>query len=112
MASKGLELIVGARSDPDWGPVLIVGSGGVLAEAMRDIRVLQPDASPEEIVSQFHQLRAAFAYADFAVRRRSMSEAVAHADATLGHFIRSRRNRRNRHQSADRLRAGQGRGCA
>ena len=45
MGKKGLELIVGARNDQDWGPVLLVGSGGVLAEAMEDVRILPRGSS-------------------------------------------------------------------
>lgn len=34
--SKGIELIVGSSSDPQFGPVLLFGSGGVLVEIFRD----------------------------------------------------------------------------
>jgi acyl-CoA synthetase (NDP forming) len=33
----GIELIVGVSTDPVLGPVLIVGAGGVTAEAVRDV---------------------------------------------------------------------------
>ena len=52
MARKGIELIVGARNDPQWGPVLMVGSGGVLAEAMNDVLLLPPDLSPDQKLSK------------------------------------------------------------
>ena len=32
MARPGVELILGARNDKDWGPVLVIGLGGVFAE--------------------------------------------------------------------------------
>jgi acyl-CoA synthetase (NDP forming) len=35
--SDGIELIVGVNRDPRFGPVAVVGLGGVLAEALRDI---------------------------------------------------------------------------
>jgi acyl-CoA synthetase (NDP forming) len=37
MAPPGVELIVGARRDPEFGPVLIVGMGGVTAELQSDV---------------------------------------------------------------------------
>lgn len=42
MAEDGVELIVGGRRDPVFGPVAMVGSGGIYTEVMRDaaIRVL------------------------------------------------------------------------
>lgn len=37
MARSGLELLVGARQDPIFGPIVAFGSGGVLVEATRDV---------------------------------------------------------------------------
>ncbi|TAK01888.1 MAG: CoA-binding protein [Chloroflexota bacterium] len=39
MASRGLEMIVGGRRDPQVGPLVVVGLGGVLAEALDDVAV-------------------------------------------------------------------------
>jgi len=36
MLRGGVELVVGAKGDPQFGPVLLVGLGGVLVEIMRD----------------------------------------------------------------------------
>ena len=37
--SRGLELLVGGRRDPSFGPVVLVGLGGVLAELLRDVSI-------------------------------------------------------------------------
>lgn len=44
---SGVELLLGARTDPIYGPMLMVGIGGVAAEAMRDtaIKLLPIDAA-------------------------------------------------------------------
>jgi acetate---CoA ligase (ADP-forming) len=39
MAPQGVELIVGARRDPQFGPLVLVGIGGVLAEVLDDVVV-------------------------------------------------------------------------
>lgn len=59
MSPPGLEMVVAARRDPDWGPVLMLGVGGIWIEALRDIRLLACDCSEEEIVQELHQLKAA-----------------------------------------------------
>lgn len=57
MADMGLELIVGARNDLKWGPVLMIGAGGVLAEAMGDTRLIAPDLTRAAIEEELNHLR-------------------------------------------------------
>lgn len=59
MSTMGLELIVGGRNDPDWGPIVLAGFGGVQAEILKDVRLLPPDLSVEEIVAELNRLKSA-----------------------------------------------------
>jgi len=59
MAGRGVELIVGARNDPHWGPVILVGFGGVAAELLHDVRLLPPDLPHDAIVAEIRKLRMA-----------------------------------------------------
>jgi acetate---CoA ligase (ADP-forming) len=59
MAKGGLEMIVGARRDRDWGPVVVIGLGGIWAEALQDILVLPPDLDPAELGTALKTLKAA-----------------------------------------------------
>ena len=36
VSKKGVEIILGAKQDPDFGPVILFGMGGVAAEVMKD----------------------------------------------------------------------------
>ena len=36
LAGEGVEVIVGARRDPVFGPIIVIGSGGIYTEVMRD----------------------------------------------------------------------------
>jgi len=57
MGARGVELIVGARNDPAWGPILLVGFGGVTAELLRDVRLLPHDLPPAAIADALRGLR-------------------------------------------------------
>ena len=59
MAAKGLELMIGAKRDALWGPVLLVGLGGIWVEALGDVRLLPPDLSEKAIVDELMKLRTA-----------------------------------------------------
>ena len=89
MSPKGLELIFGARNDPDWGPVLLAGSGGVLAEAMRDVRLMAPDLSAEEIGDELGKLKCARLLRGFRGSPPVDVDAAAHVLSALGALVRS-----------------------
>ena len=55
MAEAGVEMIVGVSRDPDFGPMLAVGLGGVLVEVLDDV-VLSP--APVDATEAAEMLRA------------------------------------------------------
>jgi acyl-CoA synthetase (NDP forming) len=55
----GVEFIAGARRDPDWGPVLMVGLGGIWAEALDDVRLMPADAGAGAIAAELRRLKGA-----------------------------------------------------
>lgn len=59
MGKRGLELIVGAKRDPQWGPVVLVGFGGVTAELQHDARLLTPDMAEATIIAELGKLKSA-----------------------------------------------------
>ena len=58
-AEASIELIAGCRWDPRFGPVLLVGLGGILAELHRDVAVALAPAPVEEVQELLLGLRGA-----------------------------------------------------
>jgi succinyl-CoA synthetase beta subunit len=48
VAPDGVELIVGFRRDPAFGPVIVVGHGGTLVEVIRDVSLRVAPVDPAE----------------------------------------------------------------
>jgi len=59
MGRMGTEMIVGARSDPEWGPVVLAGFGGVTAEILQDVKLFTPDMDEAAVHGGLLQLKQA-----------------------------------------------------
>jgi acyl-CoA synthetase (NDP forming) len=59
MARRGQEMILGVTSDPDFGPLLMVGLGGIHVEVLRDVAFAPVPLSREEALDLIGQLRSA-----------------------------------------------------
>ena len=53
------ELALGARVDPQFGPVVMVGDGGIYLEALKDFRLLIPPFGEDEARAAIASLKAA-----------------------------------------------------
>jgi acyl-CoA synthetase (NDP forming) len=89
VGQKGLELIFGARNDPEWGPVLLAGFGGVLAEAIRDVRLMPPGLSVTEFAHELGKLQCAALLRGFRSSPPLDVDAAAQILSRLGALIRS-----------------------
>lgn len=87
MSAPGLELLVGAKRDPHWGAVILVGLGGILVEALRDVRILSANASKAEILRELRQLKAATLLDGFRNMPPVDTSAVADIVQKLGKFM-------------------------
>jgi acetate---CoA ligase (ADP-forming) len=83
MGVPGLEMVVGARRDPNWGPVVLVGLGGVWIEALGDVRLLPTDLTQAQIAAELHQLKGAKLLAGMRGAPKADVEALAEVAATL-----------------------------
>jgi hypothetical protein len=59
MAGEGVELIVGVRRDASFGPVLMVGLGGVFTEILKDVTFALAPVTPFEAETMLRALQAA-----------------------------------------------------
>jgi acyl-CoA synthetase (NDP forming) len=57
--ADGVELIVGAKRDPRFGPLVLVGAGGLYAEVLGDVRVALAPVTEEEARRLLVSLRVA-----------------------------------------------------
>lgn len=88
MGAPGVELIVGARNDPDWGAVILVGFGGVQAEILQDVRLLSPDLSRDAIITELRALKSGALLDGWRGAPALDVDAVADIIATLGRLLR------------------------
>jgi len=59
MGTMGVEMIVGAKSDPEWGPVVLAGFGGVTAEILKDVMLFTPDMGVDQVKAGLLSLKQA-----------------------------------------------------
>lgn len=89
MAKPGLELIVGARRDPDWGPVLVVGLGGIWTEALKDVALMSPELGDDEVVAALGTLKGAALLDGVRGAPPSDKQAIARVAARIGALMRA-----------------------
>lgn len=87
MGERGTELIIGARNDPEWGPVILVGFGGVTADILQDVRLLPPDLTHQAIVRELGLLKSAAILHGFRGAPPLDVDAVAQMVGTLGRIL-------------------------
>jgi acetate---CoA ligase (ADP-forming) len=63
MCPRGVELMVGAKRDPGWGTVLLLGLGGIWVEALGDVQLLPSGADEALIREALGRLRSAKLFA-------------------------------------------------
>jgi acyl-CoA synthetase (NDP forming) len=59
MEKLGLEIVIGARRDKDWGVVVLVGVGGIWIETLKDFCLITPDLGIEAIIDSISSLKSA-----------------------------------------------------
>jgi hypothetical protein len=59
MIAQGTELILGVVNDPQFGPMLTLGTGGIFVEVLKDVSMLTIPATPNAVRKALADLRGA-----------------------------------------------------
>ena len=89
MGARGVEMIVGAKNDPEWGPVLLAGFGGVTAEILGDVRLLAADMTAEAVEAELMKLKSAAILSGYRGAPALDVPALAELIVTLGRVLRA-----------------------
>lgn len=79
---SGVEVILGVREDPQFGPFMIAGLGGVAVEAMRDIAFRMLPVTADDAAAMLEELRGKALLGEF--RGRPARDAGALIEAMTG----------------------------
>jgi len=92
MAGSGVELILGARRDPVFGPVVLAGIGGVFTEIFRDTVIELAPLSIREALSMIKRLKGYALLSGYRSQPGVDLAAMADALAALSRLITKRRD--------------------
>ncbi|MFV3075351.1 acetate--CoA ligase family protein [Niveispirillum fermenti] len=89
MARSGLELVIGGRNDPEWGPFVVFGLGGVWVEALDALEMLPAHASRAQILERLQEMRGARLLGPFRGQPARDVDAVTDAIRAVGNILRA-----------------------
>jgi len=84
--TDGVELIVGVRQDPSFGPIVLVGIGGVYTELLRDTRCALGPLDPESARALLLSLKGAALLTGYRGKPAVDIDAAARLVSTVSHF--------------------------
>lgn len=91
MAKPGLEMLVGARRDEMFGPLIVVGLGGVMVELVKDSQIALAPVNHAQALDLLNSLRTSQALDGFrglpAVDRNALADAIVR----ISHFAYDQR---------------------
>ncbi|MDQ2682761.1 MAG: acetate--CoA ligase family protein, partial [Chloroflexota bacterium] len=85
--TRGLEFFLGATRDPQFGPLVTVGLGGVLIEIMRDAVSFLAPVGPAEVRYRLPELRGAALFRGARGRAPVDLDALARLVSRFSHFV-------------------------
>lgn len=86
MAPAGREMILGVNRDPCWGPLLMVGLGGVLVESLRDVVLAPVPLDHDAAMALLRSLKGAAVLEPYRGMPAADTEALADLMVRLSQF--------------------------
>jgi acetyltransferase len=90
---SGLEAIVGARSDPLYGPLMLIGAGGVLVELARDVALRLLPVAAADVAAMIDGLKLKRLLDGYRGRPAADTAALAQTARGLAQFYLDHRDR-------------------
>jgi acetate---CoA ligase (ADP-forming) len=89
---RGVELLVGARADPHYGPMLVIGAGGTLVELMQDIAMRQLPIDRHDAQAMLARLKVARLLGGYRGRPACDTDALVQAICAFARFYLDHRH--------------------
>lgn len=87
MAKEGLELIVGAKKDPCFGPVLMFGFGGILVELISDFSIITTPFTREKIERMIEETTVSKIIKGYRTGKKYNKESLVNAVMAVGQLV-------------------------
>ncbi len=92
MLTGGIETIVGSQNDPDFGPVVMFGLGGTMAEALKDVVFAPAPVDTEQAQEMIGAIRGSALFDGWRGAPPADREALAQAIVAVSRFAAANRD--------------------
>ena len=93
MVPAGVEIMIGARVDPQFGPLIVVGLGGIFVELLKDTALELAPVTRMEAISMLHKLKGRTLLDGFRGSAPAHLDALADVIVRLSEFIADQQDR-------------------
>jgi acetyltransferase len=87
MVSECLEVIIGSKYDPEFGPVILFGLGGIWTEILRDVVIRAAPISEDQAMEMIHQIRGSALLKGFRGQPPADVESLSRVIKTLSRIL-------------------------
>ncbi len=93
MLPKGVEIIIGVNNDPQFGPMLLVGLGGVFVELFKDVALYPVPLNKKEACDMLTSLKSFKLLTGYRGSKPCDIDALTDTMVTISDFALANRNR-------------------